>query len=79
MRIEFYVIFSVVCAVIIMNGVSLLLKRAENEFELEDASFSDFLFSPYGLQALILSFVPLLNLIITIAFIFIPENYATRR
>ena len=39
LRNKFYVIFSVVCAVIIMNGVSLLLKRAENEFELEDASF----------------------------------------
>ena len=72
--IKFYVIFSLVCAVVIMNGVSLLLKRVENEFDLGTTKFSEFLFSAYGIRMIIVSFIPIINFVIVVLCLFYPNK-----
>ena len=72
--IKFYVIFSLMCFLININGANLLLKRAHVDYDMGEFKFFEFLFSAYGMQFLILSFIPLVNLLMAIVFVFFADR-----
>ena len=70
---RFYIIVSLLCFVVIVNSINLLLRRFSSEFEWE-YKFSEFLFSTYGFQFLILSFMPLFNLLLAVLLVFYQDR-----
>ena len=69
--IKFYVIFSVVCAVAIFNCLNIVNKRAVKEFELEEKfNLFKLIFSSQGLKVILLSFIPILNMLLLIVVLF---------